>query len=215
MLAAAGLVGLSFAGFAMQADTAVNTGIGLKRLQVFMERVQTLRARFRQEILTDGRDLREQSAGELVFSRPGRFRWNYVQPYPRTVVADGTRLWLYEADLDQVTVRPLAAGLGDTPAALLTGGRDILERFEYVSSWSGEGVQWVRLRPRAPDADFDSVAIGFDGERPVRLELHDRLGQLTRLEFSDVHLNVPVADETFRFVVPEGADVIGTEALSP
>lgn len=178
-----------------------------------MERVQTLRAQFRQDILNDKSELLESSSGEFLFSRPGRFRWNYQQPYLRTVVADGQRLWLYEADLEQVTVRPLSAGLGETPAALLTGDKSILERFEYVSSWTGDNVQWVRLRPRSPDADFESVAIGFDGPRPVQLELHDRLGQHTRLVLSDVRLNGKLPAEAFRFEVPKGVDVIGEEEL--
>ena len=191
------------------APTAGSSDAGFERLQNFMDRVQTLRAQFRQDILNGDQDLVEQSSGEVVFSRPGRFRWNYERPYQRTVVADGTRLWLYEADLDQVTVRPLSAGLGETPAALLTGDKAILDRFEYVSSWTGESVLWVRLRPRSPDSDFESVAIGFEGERPVQLELQDRLGQRSRLYLSAVRLNVKVTDDTFRFVVPDGADVIG------
>jgi outer membrane lipoprotein carrier protein len=195
------------------ASAAGATDAGEKRLEDFMERVQTLRAQFRQDILNDKAELLESSSGELLFSRPGRFRWNYRQPYLRTVVADGQRLWLYEADLEQVTVRPLSPGLGETPAALLTGDKSILERFEYVSSWTGDNMQWVRLRPRSPDADFESVAIGFDGQRPVQLELHDRMGQQTRLVLSDVRLNGKLPAETFRFEVPKGVDVIGEEEL--
>jgi outer membrane lipoprotein carrier protein len=181
---------------------------GLDRLRGFMEQVHTLRARFRQEIVNAAEEVLEQSSGRVTLSRPGRFRWDYEQPYQRVVVADGSRLWLYEADLEQVTVRPLAAGLGETPADLLTGEGDILERFELVSSWTGEQVLWVRLRPRSADSDFDAVAIGFRGERPVELELHDRLGQQTRLYLSDITLNGPVSDDTFRLTVPEGVDVI-------
>lgn len=197
------------AGWCVGAFAAEPPDAGLKRLQDFMERVQTLRADFHQEILNGTEELIESSSGEFLFNRPGRFRWNYQKPYLRTVVADGERLWLYEADLDQVTVRPLSAGLGETPAALLTGDKSVLDRFEYVSSWTGEQVLWVRLRPRAADADFESVAIGFDGERPVRIELHDRLGQQTRLALSNVRLNGKLSADAFRFVVPEGADVIG------
>jgi outer membrane lipoprotein carrier protein len=124
------------------------------------------------------------------------------------VVADGRELWLYEADLEPVTVRPLEAGLGETPAGLLTGERDMLERFEYLSSWSGEGVTWLRLKPKAADSDFDSVAVGFRGDRLVALEINDRLGQQTRVTFTDIEIDRPVADETFRFEVPEGVDVI-------
>lgn len=167
-----------------------------------------MRANFRQEIVNGNQDVVETARGRMVFKRPGRFRWDYEQPYQRAVVADGERLWLYEADLQQVTVRPLAAGLGETPAALLTGDRAVLNRFEFVGAWSGDQVSWVRLKPRSADSDFDSVAIGFSGDRPVQLEINDRLGQQTRLFLSEIELNARVADGIFTFKVPDGVDVI-------
>jgi outer membrane lipoprotein carrier protein len=192
----------------MAAGAAPAAQPGLDQLRNFIERVQSMRANFRQEIVNGKQEVIEQARGRVALKRPGRFRWDYAEPYQRVVVADGERLWLYEADLEQVTVRPLAAGLGETPAALLTGERDILERFEFVSSWSGEQITWVRLRPRSGDSDFDSVAIGFAGERPVQLEINDRLGQQTRLFLSEIEMNVRISDDTFRFQVPAGVDVI-------
>jgi outer membrane lipoprotein carrier protein len=166
-----------------------------------------MQATFRQEVVS-GDEIAQKARGRFALKRPGRFRWDYQQPYERVVVGDGERLWLYEADLEQVTVRPLRAGLGETPASLLTGEPNVLDRFEYVSSWSGEGIAWVRLKPRAAESDFDSIAIGFAGDRPVQLELNDRLGQQTRVFFSDIELNRPIDDATFRFDVPGGVDVI-------
>lgn len=184
------------------------TAPGMDRLQDFMQRVQSMRASFRQEIVNGNQEIIETASGHVVLQRPGRFRWDYEQPYQRAVVADGKRLWLYEADLQQVTVRPLVAGLGETPAALLTGERAILDRFEYVNSWAGENVVWVRLRPRSADSDFDSVAIAFAGRDPVQFELNDRLGQQTRMFFSELQINVPVDKSLFQFQVPAGVDVI-------
>ena len=181
---------------------------GADRLEQFIERVQTLRASFRQVVTGPGEEIVDEARGELLLKRPGRFRWDYRQPYERVVLADGERLWLYEADLEQVTVRPLSAGLGETPAALLTGKREVLDRFEQVSVWAGEDLAWVRLRPRSAESDFDSVAIAFSGERPVQLEIVDRLGQQTRVYLTDVRLNPAVTDDSFRFEVPPGADVI-------
>ncbi len=183
-------------------------GGGMARLEAFLGSVRTLTAQFSQDVVdADGR-LVESAQGDMALARPGRFRWDYREPYERVVVADGTRLWLYEADLEQVTVRALGAGLGETPAALLTGERSALERFERVSEWSGEDLAWVKLRPRAADADFESVTIGFAGRTPVRLELADRLGQQTRIVLTDVRLDAPVPDARFRFEPPPGVDVI-------
>ncbi len=180
----------------------------LARLQYFIGHVQSMRADFRQVQADDSGERLEESRGQMTFLRPGRFRWDYYEPYERSVVADGERLWLYEADLDQVTVRPLADGLGETPAALLTGGDDILERFEPVESWTAENIAWVRLRPRSADSDFESVAVGFSAEQLVQIEINDRLGQQTRVHFSGISVNPQIDEKGFRFEVPKGADVI-------
>jgi outer membrane lipoprotein carrier protein len=190
------------------APAAAASSAGQQRLERFLERVQSMRADFRQ-VVVDGDDkVIDDASGRLLFKRPGRFRWDYEKPYERVVVGDGKELWLYEADLAQVTVRPLAAGLGDTPAALLTGGRGVLDRFETVSSWSGDELAWVRLKPRSRDSDFESVAIGFAGESLSQLELEDRLGQRTRVYLTNLSLNPAIGDDSFRFDIPPGADVI-------
>jgi chaperone LolA len=200
------LAALLVAGLACVSAEAADRG--LERLQAFLDQVQSMRATFRQEIVDGEGRITESSSGRMSLKRPGRFRWDYEEPYERVVAADGKELWLYEADLQQVTVRPLGAGLGETPAALLTGDRAILDRFEHVESWRKDGLDWIRLRPRATDSDFDSVALGFQGDRPARLEIDDRLGQRTRLFLADVELNARLADESFSFHVPEGVDVI-------
>lgn len=202
-LARIGVMLLTLAAASARADVTP-----LERLSGFLDRVQTLSAEFRQVQGPRGEAGGEESRGSLLIKRPGRFRWDYREPYERVVVADGRELWIYEADLAQVTVRSLDAGLGETPAALLTGGREILDRFETVDSWRAEKLDWVRLRPRSTDSDFDSVAIGFDGERIAQLDIDDRLGQQTRIFFSAVSINPRLDDARFVFEVPAGADVI-------
>ena len=186
---------------------------GLQRLRNFLTGVTTLRADFRQRVIDSRQQLVEDSVGRVLMQRPGRFRWDYQQPHARAIVADGQKLWLYEADLDQVIIRQLEDGIGDTPAALLTGRQDVLERFTISKSWQADGIQWVALAPKAADADFAAVRLAFDGPKLVNLELDDRLGQQTRLDFSRVELNPRLDDRSFRFDIPPGADVIDDSAL--
>lgn len=186
---------------------------GLQRLRNFLTGVTTLRADFRQRVIDSRQQLVEDSAGRVLMQRPGRFRWDYQQPHARAIVADGQKLWLYEADLDQVIIRQLEDGIGDTPAALLTGRQDVLERFTISKSWQADGIQWVALAPKAADADFAAVRLAFDGPKLVNLELDDRLGQQTRLDFSRVELNPRLDDRSFRFDIPPGVDVIDDSAL--
>lgn len=181
---------------------------GLQRLRGFLNSVTTLRADFRQRVVDSRQQLVEDSAGRVLMERPGRFRWDYQQPHARVIVADGRKLWFYEADLEQVIIRQLEEGIGDTPAALLTGQQNVLERFTISKSWQADGLQWVALAPRSADADFAAVRLGFEGLKLVNLQLDDRLGQQTQLEFSRIEINPRLDAASFRFEVPSGADVI-------
>ena len=141
---------------AMPPAMAATAPDGMVRLEQFLERAQSMRAEFRQEVRNGEQQVVDRAEGRVVLKRPGRFRWDYERPYERVVVADGKRLWLYEADLSQVTVRPLTDALGETPAALLTGDRRILERFERVSSWAGDQLAWggrMDARDFVPDRE--------------------------------------------------------------
>lgn len=203
----------SVLGCSLSAAAAGADDPGLQRLQEFLTGVTSLRADFRQRVVDSRQQIVEDSSGQVLMQRPGRFRWDYQQPYARVIVADGKTLWFYEADLDQVVIRQLQAGIGDTPAALLTGKQSVLERFTISKSWQADGLQWVALVPKAADADFAAVRLGFEDSKLVNLELDDRLGQQTRLEFSRIETNPQLDDKSFRFDIPSGADVIDDNAL--
>lgn len=209
-LLAGGLLGWLAAVAAPAAPDAVPTPPALRQ---FLDTVQTFRSPFTQVVFDSRGRAVESSAGEVVMQRPGRFRWDYATPYVRTIVADGERLWLYEADLEQVTVRRLSEGLGDTPAALLTGRDDVLKRFAVQRTWEADGLAWSALRPRTAEGDFAELRLGFRGNVLLALELDDRLGQRTRIEFQSPRLNAAVPADTFRFTPPAGADVIDDTEL--
>jgi outer membrane lipoprotein carrier protein len=186
---------------------------GVTRLRSFLANVQGMEARFRQQVLDSHQQVLEDASGSVAMQRPGRFRWNYQMPFERVIVADGEKVWLYEADLEQVTIRRLTSGIGDTPAALLTGKETVLERFTIEKSWMEEGLALVRLIPRSADSDFAGVTLGFDGAELRRLLLDDRLGQQTRIDLTEVRTNPRLSPEVFRFQPPPGADVIDDSEL--
>lgn len=185
----------------------------LASLRNYLEGLNTLAAEFEQQVLNGDGELIELATGTVQLKKPGQFRWNYTEPYERVVVADGERVWVYEADLDQVTVRRLDDGLGETPAALLTGDTGALDQFEYVTDFSADQLDWITLRPRAADGDFSAITLGFAAGELQQLELRDRLGQRTQLRLSNIVSDVSIADDAFVFVVPENADVIGENDL--
>lgn len=198
---------------ALVASAAGAATSGEARLRDFLASVQALEAGFSQQVVDSRGVVLEDSSGSVVMQRPGRFRWNYTVPFERVIVADGERIWLYEADLSQVTIRRLSAGIGDTPAALLTGRESVLDRFDVARSWQEDGLAHVRLVPRSADADFAAVSLAFDGAVLRRLVLDDRLGQQTRIELTAVRVNQPVPAGQFRFEPPAGVDVIDDSEL--
>ena len=182
---------------------------GQKRVEAFLQGLDGLQAQFKQ-ILTDrnGQSI-DEASGVLAISRPDRFRWDYREPYSQVIVADGTRIWIYDSDLEQVTVRKLDETLSATPAMLLSGRSNLADNFSVTQATQEGGVEWIRMEPRRDDTDFKWVRLGFDGAVLKYMQLADKLGQTTSLEFSKVERNPPLDPSRFTFSVPPGADVIG------
>jgi outer membrane lipoprotein carrier protein len=180
-------------------------------LEAFLDDVQSLTADFKQELWTADQRLLQTETGSLSLKRPNRFRWTYVDPTELVVVANGTRLWIYDIELAQVTVAPFDNSVGASPAMLLSGDRNVRDEFEVVQTYVAEGLDWVKLVPRVGGSDFASVLIGFSATVPRRLELVDGLNQVTRIELDGLDVNPDLADDLFELDVPAGVDVIGGE----
>lgn len=182
-------------------------------LERFLASTETLQARFTQALYGSARDREalDRSSGMLTLKRPGRFRWDYTEPYEKTVVADGTRLWIFEADLEQVIVRPVGTALAANPAMLLSGQASLDETFRVLKSYEADGLGWLELEPRQKDSNFTTVRLALDGDTLRLMELVDGLDQVTRITFDDVVANPDVADEVFAFEPPDGVDVQGLD----
>ncbi len=182
----------------------------LARVETWLESVKTLSADFVQVVRNRDGQISSRVTGTLSLSRPDRFRWDYRDPYVQVIVADGRKLWLYDEDLQQVTVRPLESGLGSTPAMLLSGAGSVGESFTGGPVKRDGEWTWCRLEPKQHGSDFESVSLGFnDRGGLVAMQLVDKLGQSTELNFSDVVLNRKLDPALFQFTPPKGADVIG------
>lgn len=173
--------------------------------------LQTLSANFEQRVTAaDGHPL-QQSSGVLQLARPGRIYWVAEPPFEQTVVADGRHIWVYDPDLDQVTVRPLASQLDNSPAALLVGDADqVLEEFRVCAFEEGDTTR-IQLRPLNTEAIYTEVEPVFSAGTPVAIRMIDSLGQHTSTRLSEIELNQPLDPEIFRFVPPPGVDVFRDE----
>jgi outer membrane lipoprotein carrier protein len=182
---------------------------GVDRLNQFMATTITATGEFEQRVLNRDRKLVQESRGTLAFARPGRFRWTYAKPYPQVIVGDGARVWVYDEDLNQVTVRRLSQALGATPAALLAGSNEALKAFELKDQGARDGLEWVEAIPRDKESGFERIRLGFGFSGIERMELVDAFGQTTELRFSALQRNPRVDPALFSFSPPKGADVVG------
>lgn len=182
-------------------------------LDHFFEDVQTYSARFQQVVLDEGFNPIEESAGRVTIKRPGRFRWDYEPPDETRIISNGEKVWIYDVELEQVSVRSYEDALGNTPAALLAGGAGISEEFEVTDLGEVNGpLHWVRMVPKSEDVGFEDIRIGFEDSRLRVMELVDGLGQTTRITMTDAAENETIDDSRFRFAAPEGVDVIDETA---
>jgi outer membrane lipoprotein carrier protein len=189
--------------------TSTATASAIGSLKAFVRDTRTVRAAFSQTVLDRNMQVVQKGGGTMQFERPGKFRWMYEKPYKQLIVGDGVKVWFYDQDLNQVTVRKLDVAIGSSPAALLAGSSDIETDFD-LNEISPEGdTEWLEAKPKARESTFEWVRLGFSREGILKaMELHDNFGQTTLLAFSRLERNPRISPELFKFSPPEGADVI-------
>lgn len=178
-------------------------------LKQFVRGTQSARAQFNQSVLDKNRVTVQEASGTMQFSRPGKFRWDYVKPYQQQLVGDGSKLWIYDAELEQVTVRKLDQALGSSPAALLAGNNEIEKNFVLKDVGTSNGLNWLEATPKGKETNFEIVRMGFNAKDLKVMELRDYFGQTTVIRFSQLEKNPRLSTELFKFTPPKGADVIG------
>ncbi|MDZ5461314.1 outer membrane lipoprotein chaperone LolA [Azohydromonas lata] len=179
----------------------------LESLRDFVREAKTGRAAFTQTVTSPDGAKKKASSGNFEFSRPNRFRFEYLKPYEQLIVGDGQKVWIFDADLQQASSRPLAQALGSTPAALLAGG-SLDKDFNLSNLPASQGLEWVQALPRDKESAFQSLRVGFKGRALAAIEIVDSFGQHSRLDFNDLATNVSVAPEDFKFVPPKGVAVV-------
>jgi len=185
---------------------------GLDDFLAFNSATRTATARFEQQAFDRAGKVVDRSSGSFSFARPGHFRWAYEKPHQQLLVADGKRLWIYDPDLKQVTVKRIDQAISSTPAALLAGKDDITKLFTLRDAGTADGLAWVEALPKAKDTGFDRVRLGLKGRTLAAMELYDQLGGHTLLRFEDLKANPALPPSTFQFTPPPGADVIDDAA---
>lgn len=182
----------------------------IERLKTFIAGTHSAQADFTQVVVDQNGKRVQSAAGVMQFQRPGKFRWTYQKPYAQIIVGDGAKFWLYDEDLNQVTVKKLDAALGSSPAALLSGNNEIERGFNLKEDGSGDGLEWLQANAKAQDTSFNKIRMGFNAQSElVAMELNDMFGHKTVLRFSNMQHNPKFSAQQFHFTPPQGADVLG------
>lgn len=182
---------------------------GVEALRNFVQATRGAQGSFTQTVLARSGRKPQVSEGTFAFQRPGKFRWDYRTPYPQLLVGDGQKLWAWDRDLNQVTVKRLGDALGASPAAILAGDDAIEKNFELADGGMADGLTWVVARPRSAEGSFQAMRLGFAGGQLRQMELKDNFGQTTLLVFTRFESNPSLDPALFRFEPPKGADVVG------
>jgi outer membrane lipoprotein carrier protein len=178
----------------------------ISQLKEFSAVAKTAKGEFVQKMQKNSAGAMEISSGSFAFSRPGKFRWEVK--FEQLMVADGEKLFFFDKDLNQVTVKGLQDAVGASPALLLFGGTDLEKAFTLSALPSKDSVEWLEALPKSKEAGFDRIILGFAAGVPAQMEVRDAFNRVTSFTFQSVERNAKIDAEQFRFVAPKGADVI-------
>ena len=194
------------------AVSAQELGVEDKPLRQFLDGLQSFSAGFEQRLYSEFGEELEHSVGTVYIQRPGKFQWSYFEPYNQSIISDGEVLWIYDADLQQATVKDASHSLGDSPASILDGSGDLDVHYVVLSTGKQDAVQWLELTPRDADSDYTTIRLGFSGKELAGMMLFDNLGQRTEIVFKDARRNTKLDPSLFSFTPPAGLDVIDSRA---
>ena len=182
---------------------------GVASLRDFFNTTNTMRAQFSQ-VVNDNKGRKVQEVeGTMQLQRPNKFRWDYKKPYEQQIVSDGKQVFLFDTELQQVTIRDLSKTLGSSPAAMLAGGEAVEKSFTLKNAVRKDGLSWVLALPKDKDSGFDRVLLGFKADKLRKMELYDSFNHVTHITFNEVERNPVLQDATFLFTPPKGVDVVG------
>lgn len=194
------------------ADSKSNVKIEpVLQLNVFLKVSKSLSADFKQVLINEAGNPTQTSFGEFYLQRPGKFRWDYKRPFQQQIVSNSGKVWFYDTDLEQVTVKKVDESIGSTPALLLSGDVSLEENYTFENQGTDGDMQWVKLLPKSQESSFKYVTIGLSKGTLAGMELSDNFGQLTRIYFTNVIVNAPLKQTLFEFQAPKGVDVFSDE----
>jgi outer membrane lipoprotein carrier protein len=181
---------------------------GVASLKDFYHSTNSMRAKFHQVVKDNTNKVVQEVDGTMQLQRPNKFRWDYKKPYEQEIISDGKDVFLYDKDLEQVTIRALTQTLGSSPASLLAGGDEVEKSFDLKNINREDGLDWVQALPKNDDSGFERIMLAFKDQRLMKMEMHDSFKNITLIDFSAVERNPSLSLSSFLFTTPDGVDVV-------
>lgn len=188
--------------------TATASADGMDALKAFITDTKTAQGDFTQTVLDKNGKIKQQTSGTMAFSRPGKFRWSYQKPFEQLIVGDGSKIYLYDTDLAQVTIKKMDQAIGSSPAALLAGNNEIEKFYVLADAGTHDGLTWLTATPRDKEGSFNQIEMGFNQRSLSEMKIRDNFGLTTVLKISHLERNPRLPASTFKFTAPPGVDVI-------
>jgi len=179
------------------------------QLEKFLDNTPSLSARFQQKLVDKYGYLLQQSAGSLSMQRPGKFRWDYILPYPQNIISNGKKIWMYDSELEQANVRPYSQILASSPVNLLDKNQKLDIAFIVSAMPEQHGQSWIKLTPKNAESDFKEMQVGLQNDKIKTMRFIDNFEQKTEIEFEQLVVNPTFKNNYFEFVAPKGTDVVG------
>ena len=215
MLKKFGLILSTFVFFTLYASAyvyavgAAQSSVSL--LERFFNTVRTYQADFNQVVLDSEGNMIQESSGRFWIKRPGKFRWDYKVPFTQKIIGDGKKVWIYDPELRQVTVKDYQGSVSQTPALLLAGDQKLTNNFNIENLGTKNKITWLGLKSKKQQENFSVIKIGFKNKKLLVLELVDSFGQTTRINLNKVKENLNLKNSIFKFKPPKGVDVVGQQ----
>ncbi len=215
MLRKFGLIVSTIALFTVYASVAgagqTSVGSSTRLLERFFNNVRTYQADFNQVVMDAEGNTIQESSGRFWIKRPGKFRWDYKKPFTQQIIGDGKKVWIYDPELRQVTVKDYRGNVRQTPALLLAGNQKLTNNFIIKNLGTKKNITWLSLKSKGEQENFSVIKIGFKNKKLLVLELVDSFGQTTRINLKKAKENISLKKSIFKFTPPKGVDVVGQQ----
>lgn len=193
--------------------SAAETETSADILNTFINSLNTYQADFTQSIFGQSGQQIDQASGSVNLQKPGKFNWTYHSPYSQKLISDGETLWIYDVDLEQVTINDIDLSRNNSPAAILSGNVDINSHYTVNELGEFDGYRWVELIPIDPEQEFSAVRLGISEGQLSGMVLFDNLGQTTVIQFENILTNLAINTDVYNFELPDGVDVIDSRQI--